>query len=138
MSNLEKHLIDSIESKKLVEEYDKTIYPEMNKNRPSTKPESKSYNIDLEVLQEYLKMISAEMDKKGIVNKGVKITLGKYPEKSADPKLNPDFLGYQMAFISPLDLTQSAKNIVSSNDFSASKSLEDLPNLNYMGISPPN
>ena len=139
MSNLQKHLMSSRESKKLVENYDNSNYQEINRGRPTDKPDSKSYSIDLEVLQEYLKMISAEMDKIGVSKKGVRINLGKYPSKSEDSRLDPDYQGYQMVFISPADLDQKAhKNMVSTDEQSASRGLEDIPNLNYMNISPPN
>lgn len=138
MSKLEKHLISSRACVPLADDYDRTIYAEINKNRPAAKPESKHYTIELEVLQDYLKMVSDEMDKKGIINKGIRFNLGKYPEKSDDPRLDPDFLGYQMVFVSPVELQNMSKLTTESQpDDSQSKSCDDLPNLNYMNISPP-
>lgn len=138
MSKLEKHLISSRECSKLVKNYDETIYQEINRRRPPNKPESKIYTLELEVLQDYLKMISAEMDKMGIEKKGVRINLGKYPDTSSDPRLDPDFVGYQMVFISPADLDhKSQTKLDSSSENSQNRGVEDISNLNYMNISPP-
>lgn len=139
MSKLENHLINSKECEKLVSEYDQSNYKEINRHRSPQKPDSKTYSIDLEVLQDYLKLISSEMEKKGIQKKGVQISLGKYPEKSSDPKLNPEYLGYQTVFISPVDLNGSAnKSKESTHEEAEDKSLAALPNLNYMNLCPPN
>lgn len=138
MSKLEKHLISSRECSKLVKNYDETIYREINRSRPPSQPESKIYTLELEVLQDYLKMISEEMDKLGIKNKGVKINLGKYPDSSSDPKLDPDFLGYQMVFISPADLDQKSQTMLdATSQGNLNRGVEDISNLNYMNISPP-
>lgn len=139
MSKLENHLINSKECEKLVSEYDQSNYKEINRHRSPQKPDSKTYSIDLEVLQDYLKLISSEMEKKGIKKKGVLISLGKYPEKSSDPKLNPEYLGYQTVFISPVDLNGSANESKESPDEETEDtSLAALPNLNYMNLCPPN
>ena len=139
MSKLENHLINSKECEKLVSEYDQSNYKEINRHRSPQKPDSKTYSIDLEILQDYLKLISSEMEKKGIQKKGVQISLGKYPEKSSDPKLNPEYLGYQTVFISPVDLNGSAsKSKESTHEEAEDTSLAALPNLNYMNLSPPN
>ncbi|MBF8456323.1 hypothetical protein IV494_03930 [Kaistella sp. G5-32] len=138
MSNLEKHLISAQQSSILAEEYAKTNYVEINSRRPASKPDSKMYSIDLDVLQEYLKLISGEMDKRGIKNKGVQVCLGKYPEDLKDPKLNPEYLGYQMIFFSPTDLNRGQsdnRNVIIEMD--ASANLDDIPDLNYMNITPP-
>lgn len=138
MSNLEKHLIKPSECEKLVTDYDETIYREINRGRPSSKPQSKTFTIDLDVLQDYLKMISAEMDGLGIKKKGVKINLGRYPDQTKDPRLDPDFLGYQMVFISPADLGNSTgSEVVETNDEGTNRGVSDISNLNYMNISPP-
>lgn len=138
MSNLEKHLINSTECEKLVKDFDETIYREINRGRPVSKPQSKSFTIELEVLQDYLKMISAEMDHQGIEKKGVRINLGKYPDNLKDPHLDPDFLGYQMVFISPEDLGASdGSDRVKVAENSKTKGVAEIPNLNYMNISPP-
>ena len=139
MSKLENHLINSKECEKLVSEYDQSNYKEINRHRSPQKPDSKTYSIDLEILQDYLKLISSEMEKKGIQKKGVQISLGKYPEKSSDPKLNPEYLGYQTVFISPVDLNLSAtKSKGSSHEETEDTSLAGIPNLNYMNLCPPN
>ena len=139
MSKLENHLINSKECEKLVSEYDQSNYKEINRHRSPQKPDSKTYSIDLEILQDYLKLISSEMEKKGIQKKGVQISLGKYPEKSSDPKLNPEYLGYQTVFISPVDLNGSAsKSKESAHEEAEDTSLAALPNLNYMNLCPPN
>lgn len=138
MSNLNDHLINPQECQSLSKEYAKSNYVEINKSRPASKPDSTSYNIDLSVLQDYLKLISDEMEKRGIRSKGVKVCMGKYPEKSSDPKLNPQFLGYQMIYFSPVDLGKEAelKNDAAPQD--AASNMDDVPNLNYMGLCPPN
>lgn len=139
MSKLENHLINSKECEKLVSEYDQSNYKEINRHRSPQKPDSKTYSIDLEVLQDYLKLISSEMEKKGIKKKGVLISLGKYPEKSSDPKLNPEYLGYQTVFISPVDLNvRTNKSEGSTLEEAEDTSLAELPNLNYMNLCPPN
>lgn len=139
MSNLENHLINSKECKKLVDEYERINYKEINRTRLPNKPDSKTYSIDIAILQDYLKMISTEMDKKGVLKKGVKISMGKYPEKSTDPKLNRKYNGYQMVFVSPVDLDESKdQNRERSTKESEFASLEEIPNLNYMNICPPN
>lgn len=138
MSNLEKHLISAQDCEVYSEEYINTNYVEINKNRPTEKPDSSYYFIELDVLQEYLKMIDAEMGEKGVKRKGVKVCLAKYPEKSSDSKLNQDYLGYQTIYFAPIDLTD--KISADMNKFvetETAKDMDDTPNLNYMGISPP-
>lgn len=138
MSNLDKHLISAKECSVLAENYEKSNYAEINSKRPTSKPDSKTYSIDLEVLQDYLKMISFEMDMKGIKEKGVKVTLGKYPENSKDVKLKPEYLGYQMIYFSPVDLGNTQKaDKTNTTELDGSLNLDDLSNLNYMNITPP-
>lgn len=138
MSNLEKHLMSPEQSILLAEEYDQTNYAKINSGRLPTKPDSKMYSIDLEVLQDYLKLIDDEMEKRGIKNKGVKVTLGKYPAKSKDPKVNPDFLGYQMIFFSAADLSRSQDDTGSNiAEIPNAPKSDDIPDLNYMNITPP-
>lgn len=138
MSNLDQHLMNSGESTRLADGYVTTNYAEINKNRPDAKPDSKMYTIELDVLEDYLKLIRAEMENRGVKNKGVRITLGKYPEKSDDPKLKPEYQGYQMVFLSPVDMNQNkTENKDSSAAVSNKGNLEEIPNLNYMGICPP-
>lgn len=137
MSNLNQHLIDPTLTAPLAEEYVKSNYAEINRKRPAAKPDSRTYSMELEVLQEYLKLISSEMDKRGIKSKGIKVTMGKYPEKSTDPKLKAEYLGYQMIFFSPIDLgTRNDKNLEATQD-SNSFVLGEIPDLNYMNITPP-
>ena len=138
MSNLEKHLTTSQECDILAEIYVKSNYADINSKRTVSKPDSKTYSIDLGVLQEYLALINDEMDKRGITDKGVKITLGKYPEVSKDVKLKPEYLGYQMIFFSPVDLGKSdMQNNPFQNELDSTSKLEDVSNLNYMNITPP-
>lgn len=98
MSNLEKHLISKKESKLLALEYEKSNYEAINQKRPADKPDSKVYIYELEVLQDYINLIRDGMEKKGIKSKGIKITLGKYPEHDSDMRLNPLYKGYQTIF----------------------------------------
>jgi hypothetical protein len=138
MINLEKHLISSKECAVLAENYVKSNYAEINSKRPISKPDSKMYSIDLDVLQEYLQLISDQMEKKGIKNKGVNVTLGKYPEVSKDVKLKPEYLGYQMIFFSPIDLDEAkSENLQAKCESDVCSDLDDVPNLNYMNITPP-
>lgn len=134
MSNLEKHLMSPDQSIILAEEYLRTNYVEINSRRPASKPDSKTYSIDLEVLKEYLKLIDEEMEKRGITNKGVRVTLGKYPENLKDPKLNPEYLGYQMIFFSPTDLDENQNKSINKE---ASPKSDEIPDLNYMNVTPP-
>lgn len=138
MSNLEKHLIGSQECELLAKAYEKTNYAEINKTRQAGKPDSLMYTIELEVLQDYLKLISSEMEKNGIKNKGVKVSLGKYPEKSTDPKMNPKHLGYQMIFFSPTDLDEKSNTKMNVEvPHENVNNMADIPNLNYMNLTPP-
>ena len=137
MKDLEQHLLSSKQSKVLAETYDRTNYAEINKNRSPEKPDSKMYTVELSILKEYLKLIEDEMDKHGIKEKGVRVTLGKYPDKSGDPKLDPKYLGYQTIFFSAVDLDNHAeKNTENTADKDAG-STEDIPDMNYMHITPP-
>ena len=138
MSNLEKHLISAKECKILAEDYVKNNYSEINTKRPDSKPDSKEYSMDLEVLQDYLQMIKEEMDKRGIKSKGVKVTLGKYPENSKDDRLKPEYLGYQTIFFSPVDLGgKENANRIANLDLEAKGNLDEISNLNFMNITPP-
>ena len=138
MSNLEKHLMTAQQGKVLADEYAKSIYAEINKGRPANKPDSKIYSLELDVLEDYLKYIRAEMEKRGIAEKGVQITLGKYADVSKDPKLNPEYYGYQMVFIGPIDLSQrNCEDNNQTDELCSDANLDDVPNLNYMHLSPP-
>ncbi|MGA9212199.1 hypothetical protein [Kaistella sp.] len=132
MSELGKHLITKKETDVLATEYEKTNYAAINTKRPATKPDSKYYTYDLEVLQEYINMIREGMEKTGIKNKGIRITLGKYPEDHFDPRLNSAYSGYQTIFFSPEDLDSSKQKISAGTD-----DREGLPNLNFGQICPP-
>lgn len=138
MNDLEKHLMTSKESKILAEAYDKTNYAEINKNRPPGKPDSNMYTIELNILKDYLKLIDEEMEKCGIKNKGVRVTLGKYPENSQDPKLNPKYLGYQTIFFSAVDLDENnEENKSTESEKQCLGAPDDIPNMNYMHVTPP-
>ncbi len=138
MNDLDQHLMSSKQSKLLAEAYEQTNYAEINKTRPPEKPDSKMYTIELSILKEYLKLIEAEMDELGIEEKGVRVTLGKYPDKTDDPKVDPKYLGYQTIFFSAVDLTnkQSVKDAENTTAKEAG-STEDIPDMNYMHITPP-
>ena len=63
---------------------------------------------------------------------------GKYPEKSDNPKIKKEYLGYQTLFISALDLgDSSAKNLLLDQQGESIKSTEDIPDFNYMSLTPP-
>lgn len=134
MSKLEKHLITQKESILLAAEYEKSNYESINQKRPINKPDSKYYIYDLDVLQEYITLIRDGMEKKGIKNKGIRITLGKYPEKNFDERLNPLYKGYQTIFFSPenLDFSTESKDVLNKT-----KGINELPNLNFGQICPP-
>lgn len=132
MKNLNDHLLNSKQAEILSKEYERTNYSQINSSRPSGKPDSKHYIYDLEVLQEYINLIRDDMEKRGIRRKGIRISLGKYPDISFDPRLNPDFLGYQTIFF-------SAENM---DGFSVTNRVEsapvpDGPVLDFGTISPP-
>ena len=133
MSNLEKHLITNKESAILAEEYEKSNYVAINAKRPTKKPDSKTYTYDLEVLQDYINLIREGMEKKGIKNKGIKISLGQYPEGGFDSRLDPIYNGYQTIFFSAEDL-DSPKGKAGSED---EDDPEGLPNLDFGQLCPP-
>lgn len=133
MSELEKHLITKKESNLLLAEYDKSNYAAINEKRPGKKPDSKSYTYDLDVLQDYINLIRDGMEKLGIKNKGVRINMGKYPDNSSDPRLDPIYKGYQTIFFSPENLDSSADR----TNLRAVGDEEDLPNLDYGQLCPP-
>ncbi len=134
MSNLEKHLITREESKLLATEYEKSNYTAINEKRPAKKPDSKSYIYDLDVLQDYINLIREGMEKMGIKNKGIRISLGKYPDNVFDPRLDPLYNGYQTIFFSPenMDSSQEKESLRRGDD-----DTEELPNLNYGQLCPP-
>ena len=133
MSSLQKHLITKREGESLADEYEKSNYAAINAKRPSAKPDSKTYTYDLEVLQEYINLIRDGMEKKGIKNKGIRITLGKYPDAGFDPRLNPLYKGYQTVFFSAHDMDSPSnnKNAQSHDDG------EELPDMNFGQLCPP-
>ena len=133
MSNLEKHLITKKESDLLASEYAKTNYGAINAKRPANKPDAKHFSYDLEVLQDYINLIREEMGKRGVTKKGIRITLGKYPDDNFDPRLDPIYSGYQTIFFSAenMDSADQIESVSRTND------LEDLPQINYGQIRPP-
>ena len=132
MKNLNDHLLNSKQAEILSKEYERTNYTQINSSRPAGKPDSKHYIYDLEVLQEYINLIRDDMEKRGIRNKGIRISLGKYPATSFDPRLNPDFLGYQTIFFSGEDMDG-----VSATDRVESAPIHDGPVLDFGTIAPP-
>lgn len=137
MKDLNQHLMSAKESKILVAEYDNSNYAQINKNREDGKPDSKMYTIDLSILKDYLNMIEEKMENQGIQNKGVRVTMGKYPLKTDDPKINAKYLGYQTIFFSAVDLDgkELQNNLAKSDQELAAP--EEIPNMNYMHITPP-
>ena len=136
MSNLKDHLLTSTESNVFAEHYDLSNYKEINSRRPVDAPDSKTYSVDLNILKEYIALIETEMDKKGIRNKGIKVTMGKYPQKSDDVKIRPEYLGYQTIFFSAVDLGNTEMK-TNNNAASLKDETEDIPDMNYMNITPP-
>lgn len=138
MKDLDRHLMSSKESKILVEEYDKTNYAEINSNREPGKPDSKMYTLELHILRANLDMIEIEMEQRGIENKGVRVTMGKYPLKSDDPKVNVNYLGYQTIFFSAVDLDENGKNSSLAKSENQEKgAAADIPDMNYLHLTPP-
>ncbi|MCZ2085531.1 MULTISPECIES: hypothetical protein [unclassified Kaistella] len=135
MSDLQKHLISKQQSDLLAKEYDKTNYEAINARRPKDKNDAKHFNYDLEVLQEYINLIREGMEKKGIKNKGIRVTLGKYADNNSDSRLNPKYQGYQTIFFSPHDMDSSLSEKIALKIADGEE--EDLPNLNYGQICPP-
>ncbi len=131
MSNLNDHLLDAAKAQQLAKEYEDTTYARINSGRPAGKPDSRFYIHDLDVLQDYINMIRDEMEKKGIRKKGIRITLGKYPESRFDPRLNPEYKGYQTIFFSAQNLDPAG----TANE--ASNLSQDLPALDFGSIAPP-
>ena len=84
-------------------------------------------------MQDFINLIRDDMEKRGIRRKGIRISLGKYPDISFDPRLNPDFLGYQTIFFSGEDMDG-----VSATDRVESAPIPDGPVLDFGSFSPPN
>ena len=133
MSDLKKHLITNREGQSLAAEYEKSNYAVINDKRPSSKPDSKFYTYDLEVLQEYINLIRDGMEKKGIKNKGIRITLGQYPESGFDSRLNPIYKGYQTVFFSAHNLDSNTD----TNNEPTDDPGEELPDMNFGQLCPP-
>lgn len=133
MSSLQKHLITKKEGESLADEYERSNYAIINAKRPSEKPDSKTFTYDLEILQEYINLIRDGMEKKGIKNKGIRITLGKYPDSGFDPRLNPLYKGYQTVFFSPHDLDSTSR----TKSDHADNPGEELPDMNFGQLCPP-
>ncbi|WP_304344762.1 hypothetical protein [Chryseobacterium koreense] len=141
MSNLEKHLISVESCKVFAKQYESTNYSEINSKRPSGKPDSKEYTYELDVLKEYIMLIEAEMEKRGVKNKGIKVTMGKYPEDYDAPNFDPKYRGYQTIFFSPVDLDRPSADPAISNEFGKDSLGVDapgeIPNMDYGQICPP-
>ena len=133
MSNLEKHLITKKETDVLANEYDKTNYGAINAKRPANKPDAKHFSYDLEVVQDYINLIREEMSKRGVAKKGIRITLGKYPDGNFDPRLDPIYNGYQTIFFSAENMDSGEQ----SESLSRTNELEDIPQMDYGQIRPP-
>lgn len=132
MSNLQKHLITKGESEVLSREYDTSNYAAINKIRPAAKPDSKTYTYELEVLQDYINLIRDGLEKEGVKNKGIKISLGKYPESGFTDRLDPKYKGYQTVFFTAVDLDDK-----SENESDKKKGSGGLPGLDFGQLCPP-
>ncbi|AZI32147.1 hypothetical protein [Kaistella carnis] len=132
MSNLQKHLITKGESEVLSREYDTSNYAAINKIRPAAKPDSKTYTYELEVLQDYINLIRDGLEKQGVKNKGIKISLGKYPESGFTDRLDPKYKGYQTVFFTAVDLDDK-----SENESDKKKGSGGLPGLDFGQLCPP-
>lgn len=133
MSNLQKHLITKGESEVLSREYDTSNYAAINKIRPAAKPDSKTYTYELEVLQDYINLIRDGLEKEGVKNKGIKISLGKYPESGFTDRLDPKYKGYQTVFFTAVDLDEQK----SENESDKKKGSGGLPGLDFGQLCPP-
>lgn len=132
MSNLQKHLITKSESEVLAREYETSNYAAINKIRPAAKPDSKTYTYELEVLQDYINLIRDGLEKEGVKNKGIKISLGKYPESGFTDRLDPKYKGYQTVFFTAVDLDDK-----SENESDKKKGSGGLPGLDFGQLCPP-
>lgn len=132
MSNLQKHLITKGESEVLAREYEISNYAAINKIRPAAKPDSKTYTYELEVLQDYINLIRDGLEKEGVKNKGIKISLGKYPESGFTDRLDPKYKGYQTVFFTAVDLDDK-----SENESDKKKGSGGLPGLDFGQLCPP-
>lgn len=133
MSNLQKHLITKGECEVLAREYDTSNYAAINKIRPAAKPDSKTYTYELEVLQDYINLIRDGLEKEGVKNKGIKISLGKYPESGFTDRLDPKYKGYQTVFFTAVDLDEEK----SENESDKKKESGGLPGLDFGQLCPP-
>lgn len=131
MSNLQKHLIKG-ESEVLAREYEISNYAAINKIRPAAKPDSKTYTYELEVLQDYINLIRDGLEKEGVKNKGIKISLGKYPESGFTDRLDPKYKGYQTVFFTAVDLDDKLEN-----ESDKKKGSGGLPGLDFGQLCPP-
>lgn len=86
-------------------------------------------------------MIEGEMEKRGVKNKGIRVSMGKYPDDYASPNFDPKYRGYQTVFFSAVDLDSvSSERAISEEsgvDSSVSGVLGDIPNMDYGQICPP-
>lgn len=141
MSNLDKHLISAESSKVLANHYEQSNYAEINSKRPAGQPDSKEYTYELDVLKEYILLIEAEMEKRGVKNKGIRVSMGKYPEDYVSPNFDPRYRGYQTIFFSPVDLDRpSADSAIPDEigrDSFGADAPGEIPNMNYGHICPP-
>jgi hypothetical protein len=139
-SNLSDHLIDRAQADLLEKEYENSNYLMINNSRQPDKPESKYYTYDLEVLQDYINFAREEMEKLGIKKKGIRISMGKYPQRGFDARLDAKFNGYQTVFISAENLDTS-RNIIQNEEINnitdRGMGVSGIPSMDLSMPSPP-
>lgn len=136
MSNLSQNLISPEKCAALANEYYKSTYADINRNRPDDKPDSKEYIFQLSVVKEYIQFIESEMQRKGIRNMGIKVSMGKYPENASDPQLDPRLKGYQTVFFQAADL-DSKEQITAQDHNTKGSPATEIPGMNYGNLRPP-
>lgn len=137
--SLDKHLIDRTQSKILKTGYLSTNYRNINSARPADKPDSRMYTFDLEVMQDYINLIRDEMDRYGVKNQGIRITMGKYPDSDFSG-MNPKYAGYQTVVISAVDLDAGMQRDFADAevaDVNIDEESLEIPEMNFANITPP-
>ena len=129
-------LLNQDEEEEVNLNFNSEILPILNENRTGTGDESTQFIYDLETLEAYISFIKKEMSALNVQKKGIRITLGKYPETSEDERINPLYLGRQMAYISAenMDLGEVGEG---REKRTLSERIAGIPSLNFGGICPP-
>lgn len=125
-SNFRDHLIDEAIINQLTGNYQLKNYVSINAGRLPTKPDSKEFVFDFDVLKDYLDFVKAEAQSKGYSNLKIVIKMGQYPDGAViSPMQKPNTLGYQTVCLVP--------EYQSSGTGSGAK----ISGLNYSGLRPP-